>query len=727
MKQLIQNMKNGESEIAEVPVPRPGPGTALVQTAASLVSAGTERMVVAFAQQSLIGKAQSRPDLVRQVINKAMREGILTTFDAAMNRLEQPLALGYSSAGTVIGAGPGLRGFRSGDRVACAGGGHAVHAEYAAIPQNLMAHIPNKVSFEQAAFSTVGAIAMQGYRLAEVQVGARIAVIGLGLLGLLATGIAAAAGCYVLGIDLNPERVALAKTMGAETAVTRAEALEAADAFSRGRGVDAVLICADTKSDDPISLSAEIARDRAKIVAVGAVGLNVPRNKYYEKELDLIISRSYGPGRYDPDFEEKGQDYPIGYVRWTETRNLEAFLDLLANRQLDVAPLISHRIPIETGTKAYDLITGKTKEPYLGVLLTYQEQTPPKENRVPNLLAPSVRVRPGEILSLGVLGAGNYAMATFLPVVKKTGGIAPVGIVSASGFSAHQATRRFGFGFSASDPDALLKDPAINMIAILTRHNLHTPQILAAFEAGKNVYCEKPLAIQQDQLDQLTTTLQSEGQPLLMAGFNRRFAPMAVRLKTFISARQEPLIAHYRINAGYIPRTHWLHGPKVGGGRIIGEGCHFIDFLTFLVGETPTAVTAHGLPDSDKYQEDNIILTFEYPDGSIGTVTYLANGDKAFPKEYLEVFSGGRVGVLNDFRKLTLIQKGKQKTKRDLLRQDKGHRGAWEAFLNALQNSKKPPIPYQQLIGVTQASFAAVEALRSGERVAINPPSEVGG
>lgn len=719
MKQLLQNMKTGETQVAEVPVPHPGQGTALVRTAVSLVSAGTERMVVEFAKQGLLGKAKSRPDLVRQVLNKAQREGLLTTFEAALNKLDQPMALGYSSAGTIVQTGPGLHGFRSGTRVACAGGGHAVHAEFTAIPQNLMVPIPDGMDFEQAAFTTVGAIAMQGFRLANVQVGARVAVIGLGLLGLLTTGIAAAAGCQVLGVDLNPDRVALSKKMGAHTSVTRGQAVEAAADFSRGRGVDAVLICADAQSNDPVELAGEIARDRAKVVAVGAVGLEIPRNVYYAKELELLVSRSYGPGRYDPDYEEKAQDYPIGYVRWTETRNMESFLDLLSEGKLDVSPLITHRIPIEDGKRAYDLITGK--EPYLGVLLTYGEQKLPKENRIPNLAAPTVRVKPGEILTLGVLGAGNYALSTFLPVIKKAGGIAPVGIVSASGVSAHHAARRYGFGFAASDPDSLLQDPAINLIAILTRHHLHTPQVLSAFEAGKHVYCEKPLAINSEQLDQMIAALQKEDQPLLMLGFNRRFAPLAIRLKAFVDKRHEPLFAHFRVNANVLPPDHWLVDPKVGGGRIIGEGCHFIDFLTFLVGENPIEVTTQGLPDNGKYSEDNVVMNFRFPDGSLGVVSYLANGDKSFPKEYLEVFSGGRVAVLHDWRKLELVEKGRRNVRRHHLRQDKGHHGAWKAFLDALQSDEAPPIPYEQLIGVTRASFAAVESLRNGESVSIAP------
>ena len=717
MKQLLQNMKTGEPQVTEVPVPQCQPGSALIQTAASLVSSGTERMVVSFAKQGLLGKAQSRPDLVRQLVNKAQREGLLTTFEAALTKLDQPMALGYSSAGTIIEVGEGLQGFKAGDRVACAGGSHAVHAEFASIPQNLMATIPEGVSFEQAAFTTVGAVAMQGFRLAEVQVGAKVAVIGLGLLGLIATGIASAAGCDVLGIDLDPERVALAKAMGAGAAVTRDAAEEAASAFSHGRGVDAVLICADADSNDPINLAGAIARDRAKVVAVGAVGLDIPRNAYYAKELDVVISRSYGPGRYDPNFEEKGQDYPIGQVRWTETRNMESFLDLIAQGKLDVSPLISHRIPIAEGQQAYELLTGQ--EPYLGVLLTYGTEAKPKDNRVTNTQAPPVRVQPGEILALGVLGAGNYALSTFLPAIKKVGGIAPIGIVSASGVSAQHAARQYGFGFSASDPADLLADPAINLLAILTRHNQHTPQVLEAFAAGKHVYCEKPLAINPKQLSQITKVLGKGGHPLLMLGFNRRFAPLAVKLKAFVDRRQEPLYAHFRVNANLIPADHWINDPEVGGGRIIGEGCHFIDFLTFLVGEVPVEVTAEGLPDQGKYSEDNVVMTFRFPDGSVGVVSYLANGDKSFPKEYVEVFTGGRVAVLHDWRKLELVAKGKRKVERSLLSQDKGHKNAWRAFLKAVQQGQEPPIPYDQLIGVTRASFAAVDSLRNGKTIKI--------
>lgn len=722
MKQLLQDMKSGETRIAEVPVPQPADGAALVRTAASLVSVGTERMLVEFAQQTLLGKAQSRPDLVKQVMAKARREGLLTTLEAAMNRLDQPMALGYSSAGTIVDIGRELQGFKVGDRVACAGGGHAVHAEFASVPQNLMVKLPDEVDFESAAFATIGAVAMQGFRLASPQVGERIAVIGLGLLGLLTLTIARAAGCYVLGIDLDPDRVALARQLGAQ-AVSRKDAEEAAQAFSRGHGLDAVLICADTKSDDPVTLAGAIARDKAKVIAVGAVGLNIPRKSYYDKELDFQVSRSYGPGRYDTNYEEKGIDYPIGYVRWTEGRNMQAFIDLLANRQIDIQPLITHRFPIAEAPKAYKLITAKVKEPYLAVLLTYPETEQAPQVRIPNPTAQVVRVKPGAIIALGVLGAGNYARSTFLPVVKKSGGIAPIGIISASGLSAHHAARRFGFGFAGTNPKSIFSDPAINLVAILTRHHLHTPQILQAFKAKKNVFCEKPLAINPNQLLKIVQALAKEDAPMLMLGFNRRFAPLAKRLKAFLADRNEPMIINYRINAGYLPLDHWTQDLKQGGGRIIGEGCHFIDFLTFLTGENPLSVSAHGLDDAGKYHQDNVVLTFTYPDGSIGTITYIANGDKAFPKERIEVFCGGRVGVLDDFRRLQLAHKGKLKRKRSALKQDKGHQAAWLAFLTALRSAGNPPIPYNQLIGTSQASFAAVEALKQGITVPITFPN----
>jgi len=720
MKQLLQNLRTGETSVEDVPIPTPKPGTALVQTAASLVSAGTERKLVEFAEKNLVGKARSRPDLVRQVLDKARREGLLTTVDAAFNKLDQPLALGYSSAGTIVAVGAGLQGFKVGDRVACGGGGYAVHAEYAIVPKNLLVQLPDNVDFESAAFSTLAAVALHGYRLANLQVGERVGIIGLGLLGLLTLRIALAAGCQVFGVDPDPERVQMAIGAGA-AAVTRAQAEEAAQTFSSGRGLDAVLICAGTASDDPVNLAGAIARDRANVVAIGTVGQNLPHREFFGKELNFVNSRSYGPGRYDPAYEEGGQDYPLGFVRWTEGRNIEAIVDLLANGKLDFTPLITHRFPIEEAPNAYELITGKAVEPFLGVLLIYPTKANSlhSDHELPRTYHASSELQKSNRVRLGVLGAGNFATAVMLPALKKIENVELVGISSGSGLSAAHAAKKFGFQYTAESADQILADPEVNTVAILTRHDLHADQTVAALQAGKHVFVEKPLALNSDQLAVIRDQLLKSDDRLLLTGFNRRFAPLAQKMSTFLTNRTEPIVAHYRVNAGYIPLDFWLHDPDIGGGRIIGEGCHFVDFLTFLVGESPTSVVAHGIPDNGVYREDVVVLTFAYPDGSVGTVSYLSNGDKSFPKERVEVFADGRVAVLDDYRSLEMVHNGRRQTVRSRLRQDKGHQAEWEVFANAIANGGEPPIPYDQLDGVTAATFAAVAALRSGERVTI--------
>ena len=708
MKQLLQNMKTGRTTIEEIPVPTPHPGQALVKVATSLVSAGTERMVVEFAEKSLVGKARSRPDLIRQVVDKMKREGVLPTVQATFNRLDQPMALGYSSAGTIILLGDGMESFKIGQRVACAGGGYAVHAEYNVIPRNLLTLLPDSVDFESAAFTTLGAIALHGFRLAEPQIGDTVAVIGMGLLGLLAGQVAVAAGCRVFGIDINPERVALATSLGL-SACLRDQVVDSALAFTANRGFDVVLICADTSSNDPVELAAVIARDRAHIVATGAVGLSFPRKIYYEKELSFVNSRSYGPGRYDASYEENGRDYPLGYVRWTEGRNFQAVVDLMASGNLRVAPLISHRFPIEKAAEAYEVITGKKKQAFLGVLLTYPADTSTGSQVFRFNVQKS---KQDDVVTLGVLGAGLFANATLLPAIKKIHDIQLVGIASAGGLHAQHSGRKFGFVYATSSDDEILNDPGINTIAILTRHDTHADLAIKALQAGKHVFVEKPLAINRDQLSAVSSQLAADGCPLLAVGFNRRFAPLAGQLATHFAHRTEALYMHYRLNAGTIPLNHWVQDPAQGGGRVIGEGCHFVDFLAFLAGAAPISVTAHSLPDNGKYCEDNLSMTFTFPDGSVGVVDYLANGDKSFPKERLEVFCGGRVAVLDDFRTLETIRDGRRETIRKA--QDKGWYGEWVTFARAIHTGGEPPIPYEQLVGVTKATFAAVESLRAG-------------
>ena len=705
-------MKTGETFIRDVPVPAVKPGCALVETRASLVSAGTERMLVEFGKKNLLQKVRSRPDLAKQVIDKARREGVASALGAAFKRLDQPMTLGYSSAGLVLEAGAGLQGFKPGDRVACAGGGFAVHAEYNLVPRNLLARIPENVDYDSAAFATLGAIAMHGFRLAEPQVGERVAVIGLGLLGLLACGTARAAGCQVAGVDLDPGRVKLAQSLG-YAAVERGEAEAFFAELSAGNGWDIVLICADTPSSDPVVLAGAIARDRGRVIAVGAFGLDMPRKPYYDKELLFRVSRSYGPGRYDPLYEEGGHDYPAGYIRWTEGRNLQAVLDLMGAGLLDVHPLISHRIPVDDAVRAYQLITGKLDEPFLGVLLTYPEkQALTGASRVVTLPAPLPHNK--ENPGLGVLGAGAYANSTFLPAVKAAGGVNPVGIASGTGLNARYAGDKYGFRYSTSEEERLFTDAEIDILAILTRHNAHSRQTVRALQAGKHVFCEKPLAIDSAGVDAIFDQLQQPDQPLLMAGFNRRFAPLAIEMQEFLAKTDEPRMMHYTVNAGALPLNHWTHDPLVGGGRIIGEGCHFIDFMTWLASSLPVAVNATGLPESSRYNEDNLSITITFANGSVGVLHYLANGDKAFPKERCQVFSGGRVAVLDDFRRVELVYNGNRQVKTSRFVQDKGHKGAWQAFLQGVKTGQ-PPIPYDQLRAVSLASIAAVESLRAGE------------
>ena len=717
MKQVLQYMNSGESKIVDVPIPQVRKNTALVRTAASLVSAGTERSLVEFGEKNLLQKAASRPDLMKQVIDKARREGVLSTLESTFNRLDQPMVLGYSSAGIIVEVGEGLVGYQVGDRVVCAGGNHAVHAEYAVIPQNLLAHLPDDIPFESACFATLGAIALNGIRLAHLELGDHIAVVGLGLLGLLTARLVEANGCQVTGIEPSAQRVEFARKAGIQ-AFHRNDILAATASLTQNRGFDAVLICAATSSSDTVQLAGEIVRDRGSVISLGVVGLDIPRKTYYEKEIHFQVSRSSGPGRYDPVYEEAGVDYPLGYVRWTEGRNLQAFVQLLHSTKLEVADLITHQFAIEEAVKAYELITGKTGEAYLGIVLTYPS-TKDDEKYTEEWVEVNPKLTPETRIKVGAIGAGNYAKATFLPVMHKSRGIDLVAIASINGVNAQHAAQKFGFKHASSSADAILEDKTINSVVIMTRHQDHAALTLKALRAGKNIYCEKPLALTLQDLDEIENQLQKKTSSILMVGFNRRFAPLSVQLKEFLSNRKEPLYAHYTINAGYLPDNHWLHDPIEGGGRIIGEGCHFIDYLTFLIGETPISVHATALTDNGKYHQDNMLLTFAYTDGSVGSIAYLANGDKSFPKERIEVFSGGKVAVLNDFRSLSLFSDGNTRIIRSRFRQDKGHQAAWEAFLQSIHQGSAAPIPYDQLLAVSRAAIVSMNAAMEKKTISL--------
>jgi predicted dehydrogenase/threonine dehydrogenase-like Zn-dependent dehydrogenase len=724
MKQVIQSFAKGETIIAEVPTPTLRARGVLVQTRASLVSAGTERMLVNFAGKNLLQKAKARPDLVRQVIDKVRTEGILTTYESVSNRMDQPMPLGYSSAGDILSVGAQVIGFQPGDRVACAGGGYAGHAEIAYVPRNLIASFAPAITYDEACFATLGAIAMQGIRQGEVALGANVAVIGLGLVGQLGVQMLKAAGARVFGIDPNAERVALALQMGANQACRNEIAPANAHAFTSGRGFDAVLITADTSSSEPILLAGTIARSRAIIVVVGAVGMEVPRKIIYDKELQLRLSRSYGPGRYDPEYEDKGRDYPYDYVRWTEQRNIEAFLQLLSSRSISVMPLITHRFPIAQATKAYDLITGKTGEPFLGVVLTYPESPDTKETINVRSRGPTENITGStsvQRVRLGIIGAGNFANATLLPVIKRLDEIELVGIASSGGLTARVAADRFGIGYCTTSVDKILTDPDINTVAILTRHNQHADQVIAALRGGKAVYVEKPLCLTSDELNRIILEYTAAPvPPSVMVGFNRRFAPFIVELKEHLLSVREPLLLHYRVNAGYIPKEHWVQDPVEGGGRLLGEGCHFIDLLVHLAGTAPRRVIAHALPDGGRYSQDNLSVTIEFENGSLGVMTYVANGDKGFPKEFLEVFGGGMAARMDNYRTL-MIRGGRGTTiqRKARLRQDKGHRAEWEAFSGHLLGRGGPPIAFRDIVLSMEATLAARLSLEAGEPISL--------
>jgi predicted dehydrogenase/threonine dehydrogenase-like Zn-dependent dehydrogenase len=755
MKQVFQNLKTGAIELADVPTPLCRPGHLLIATRCSLISAGTERMLVEFGRANLLAKAKAQPEKVRQVLDKIKTDGLLPTLEAVFARLDQPLPLGYCNAGVVLEVGAGVKGFSIGDRVVSNG----PHAEVVCVPQNLCARIPDNVSDDEAAFTVLAAVGLQGIRLANPTLGENVAVLGLGLVGLLTVQLLVANGCRVLGTDFDAHRLELARQFGAQTVDLSAgqDPVQAALAFSEGRGVDAVIITASTTSSEPVHQAARMCRQRGRIVLVGVTGLELNRADFYEKELTFQVSCSYGPGRYDPNYEEKGHDYPYGFVRWTAQRNFQAVLNLIATGRLNVAPLITHRFPIEEAPKAYDLITGKTGEPFLGVLLTYPDQ--PNLNRKITLstfhvLSSNAQCPNVPRVTVGLLGAGNFATTTLLPAMRKVQGIEFVGICAATGLTAHHVGNKFGFRYCTTDENEIFNDPDVNTVVIATRHHLHARQVVATLKAGKNVFCEKPLALNEDELREIlqavTGGTEKEGHrkaeergtkgscspasshpstlpqkhfrtsaPLLMVGYNRRFAPMARQLKAFLTDVHEPLVMHYRVNAGYIPPDHWVQDSQQGGGRIIGEVCHFVDFLTFLVGALPVRVYARALPNEGRYRDDNVVITLEFADGSLGTIIYVANGDKSFPKERLEVFGGGAVAVLDDFRHLELVRNRRKKVVRSLLGQDKGHRGEWEAFVAAVQGGGPPPIPIEEIIATTLTTFRVLDSLRCREPVAV--------
>ncbi len=707
MKQILQNLKTGETKLADIPSPHCKSGHLLIHTSTSLVSAGTERMLVDFGKANLLQKARQQPDKVRMVLDKMKTDGILPTIEAVKNKLDQSLPMGYCNVGRIVAVGPGLEseGYKIGERMASNGN----HAEVACVPHILCTRVPDSISDEAASFTVLGAIALQGVRLIQPTIGEAIVVTGLGLVGLLTVQLLKAHGCRVLGIDFDCVRCGLARQFGAEAVdLSKGEdPLLAAERFSRGRGVDGVLITAATKSNEPVHWAATMCRQRGRIVLVGVVGLELSRADFFKKELSFQVSCSYGPGRYDPEYEDKGHDYPFGFVRWTEQRNFEAVMDLLSEGKIDVKPLISHRFAFRDAVMAYELV--RSKQPSLGILLEYSRQCERGQElgktTIPLKTPEMSKIRTVESPSAAFIGAGNYANAVLIPAFCKTR-IHLKTIASSGGVSGTHAAKKYGFEFSTTDTESIFADDAVNTVVITTRHNSHAKFILKSLQAGKHVFVEKPLCLTLDELNEIQAaysagSTRGSSVPLLMVGFNRRFAPQVQKMKELLAGVTEPKSFVMTVNAGAIPSNHWTQDPEVGGGRIIGEACHFIDLLRFL---SDNVITSRSRTAKDSANNDTVSLQLGFADGSIGTVHYFANGSKSFPKERLEVFAAGGVLQLDNFRKLRGFA-WPGFSKMNLWRQDKGQAACARAFVDALQNGGVSPIPFEEIVEVSRLSI----------------------
>jgi polar amino acid transport system substrate-binding protein len=695
VKQVQQNYRSGELKVAEVPAPALGSGELLIATRVSLISSGTERQLMQLAKSSLVGKAAARPDLVRRVLVNVKKEGLRPTFDKVFAKLDTPIPLGYSLVGEVMAVGRGVAGFQPGERVACAGAALANHAEVNAIPKNLCARVPAGVDDEDASFVTLGAIALQGVRQAAPTLGETIVVMGLGLIGLLTVQILKANGCRVIGFDPNPARSALARQLGADVAVS--EGLSEVTLARTGMGADAVIVTASSKSSEPINQAAEISRPKGRIVVVGLVGMTIDREPFYKRELELKLSMSYGPGRGDPAYEFAGHDYPLPYVRWTEQRNMEAFLGLIEEGRVTPKAYVTHRFAIGEAEKAYELM--ERGEPHLAMLLTYGATAPALERVV------TKAVTPRDKLGVAFVGLGNYARGVLLPRVQKAEGVALTSVVTKTGLSASHSAEKFGFAKASTDLAAALVDADTQAVFVATRHDSHARIATQALQADKHVFCEKPLALDRESLDAVVDAARVSG-AVLTVGFNRRFAPLLVQAKQALAPRSGPLMMIYRINAGAISGDSWIQREE-GGGRILGEACHFVDSLTYLCGSLPVDVQA----SAAQGHGDAVSAILRFADGSVGTIVYSSLGDPSVPKEYLEAFGAGRAVTLSDFNELTTHAGGKARTTRAA--QDKGQGALVAAFLEAARGKAPAPIPLEEIDAVSRATLAIEEALRA--------------
>jgi predicted dehydrogenase/threonine dehydrogenase-like Zn-dependent dehydrogenase len=697
MKQVLQSLASGEVRSEEVPAPGSAPGHLLIETRRSLVSSGTERMLLEFGRSNWIDKARSQPEKVRQVLDKARTDGVKTAYEAVRSKLDQPLSLGYSNMGVVREVGAGVRGFAVGDRVISNG----KHAEVVSVPQNLCARVPDAVADDAAAFAVLGAIGLEGIRLAAPSLGECVVVTGLGLIGLLTVQLLRAQGCRVLGLDFDAARLELGAAFGAQVVdLSACDPLPEAQAFSRGRGVDAVLITAATKSAEPVRQGARMCRQRGRIVLVGVAGLELERADFYDKELSFQVSCSYGPGRYDPQYEQGGHDYPVGFVRWTEQRNFEAVLDLMAAGSLDPSRLISHRFEIACATQAYDLLAGS--EPSLGVLLDYPGAPPGLGARRVYLGSGSLASAPARV---AFIGTGNYASRVLIPAFQAAGAGLHTAVSQLGVSAAHQG-RKFGFQQATTDIDAALDSPEVDSVVIATRHSSHASLALRALAANKHLFVEKPLCTSLAELEALEAELAQRPQQCLMVGFNRRFAPLVVKLESLLAPLREPRAMVMTVNAGALPRGHWLSDPDVGGGRILGEACHYIDLLRHLAG---SPIQNHAV---QKVGAEGATLTLDFESGSSGAIHYFTEGHRSFPKERLEVFCAGRVLVLDNFKSLVGHGVPGFSRQRSLV-QDKGQAACVRAFVEAVRSGGMPPITREELLEVSRVSILAQQAVGS--------------
>lgn len=728
MKQIAQHIKTGAMKVADVPAPAIGRGMVLVKNYFSVISAGTEKTSVDSRKSSLLQRAKSQPDEVRKVIDEVRKNGLSKTYKRIMGKLDSHAGLGYSTAGVVIAVEEGVQDIEIGDRVACAGAEYASHSDIIAVPRNLVTRIPQGVSMEAAAYTTIAAIALQGVRQTAPQIGETIVVIGLGLLGQFTVQFLKANGCKVVGVDLDPLAVDMALRSGADVALHRNNdpVQGIVQSVSGGHGADAVIITAGTSSNDPIELAGQITRERGRVVVVGAATMDIPRGPYYMKEIEIRISRSYGPGRYDKDYEEEGLDYPIGYVRWTENRNMQAYLQLLAQGRMNTDILTTHRFPVDRALDAYALIEGEKSEPYVGIVLSYDDldeqelRSMTREATIPP--APVISPRRSS-LTVGFIGAGSFASGFLLPHLKAMDDVTLDTVCNRSGLTGSDMRNKFGFRRSTTKPEDVLEDEQIGTVFIATRHGQHAPYTYEALRNGKHVFVEKPLALNEQELRPIealfATHPEFQGKVQLMVGYNRRFSPFVRDMRRFFEAQREPSVVHYYVNAGFLPKDHWTQHPTDGGGRIVGEVCHFIDTIQYLTGALPVRLSAECIATDNEAVTpfDNVNITMRLDDGSVGIITYVANGDGSIPKERIVMSCGNASAVMDNFSALTLARAGKQTRKKGA--GDKGHQAEVIAFMDAIRKKTAPVIPLESLMATTRATYAVLEALTNHSVVSL--------